>query len=648
MLTWCERPYEDEYLLGYAVRMYGYNGGIESFGRFSLNNFGIGKGRPSKGILRHDNVTELEKSVRGNMLHAAFPDVLTIVFKMLPTGARLPFMPYGAQVRYLEGLLHGKHNFINCTKAAKICRPLRVCPECMKEDRERYGEPYLHTMHQIPMLTACPIHGYVLKDTDIKRPEDIGKAFDTDPGDTEKADPREVMKSVFLYKLYKEPLYTSPTEMVSLIREKTERIKLSYADAYETVRERYVETCSFGSVNDYRQFMYNQINESSFYIEAAETFGILEEIKKGIKQKEEEFISNIGSEYELLSEFGPCVKLRCKNGHEFYASPYAVRMGFGCPICDENLTMEEFADRLLSKVGDGRYHVESVSRNMKDCVVMHDTCGKARTGLLDIIFGEKKCKCEVTASLDDYQRMIDPEKKEFICERFLEDPSGRKMRVRHKKCGCCFDIKPVYFLASPGCRICDLIDRSIRELTGDEYVRISPYKGYRRKIKILHRTCATVFEMTPAAFRNGYRCPLCSRNSIPEDYVRDSVRRCTDGLYRIPDICRDSVRIICPDGSIMKKTRSFVIQELMRPTDSELFRYRFGKPDPLISDRYRVFMKAMKTCNNGGEWKAEDIPGISNPTRRSICRWLHDNGYLKRIGKGIYVPGERCYKEKEN
>lgn len=69
-----------------------------------------------------------------------------------------------------------------------------------------------------------------------------------------------------------------------------------------------------------------------------------------------------------------------------------------------------------------------------------------------------------------------------------------------------------------------------------------------------------------------------------------------------------------------REKESFVIQELMRPTDSELFRYRPGKPDPFISDRYRVFMKAMETCKNVGEWKAEDIPGISNPTRRSICR----------------------------
>lgn len=35
---------------------------------------------------------------------------------------------------------------------------LRYCPCCYKEDTEQYGEPYWHTEHQIPLVTACSIH----------------------------------------------------------------------------------------------------------------------------------------------------------------------------------------------------------------------------------------------------------------------------------------------------------------------------------------------------------------------------------------------------------------------------------------------------------------------------------------------------------
>ena len=35
---------------------------------------------------------------------------------------------------------------------------LRYCPRCIKEDREKYGEAYIHTTHFIPYITVCPIH----------------------------------------------------------------------------------------------------------------------------------------------------------------------------------------------------------------------------------------------------------------------------------------------------------------------------------------------------------------------------------------------------------------------------------------------------------------------------------------------------------
>lgn len=34
----------------------------------------------------------------------------------------------------------------------------RFCPLCAKEDREKYGEPYWHVDHQIPLMTVCPEH----------------------------------------------------------------------------------------------------------------------------------------------------------------------------------------------------------------------------------------------------------------------------------------------------------------------------------------------------------------------------------------------------------------------------------------------------------------------------------------------------------
>lgn len=35
---------------------------------------------------------------------------------------------------------------------------LKFCPVCVKEDRERYGEPYWHREHQVPLMPLCPRH----------------------------------------------------------------------------------------------------------------------------------------------------------------------------------------------------------------------------------------------------------------------------------------------------------------------------------------------------------------------------------------------------------------------------------------------------------------------------------------------------------
>jgi len=44
---------------------------------------------------------------------------------------------------------------------------LRYCPECVKADRERYGECYFHILHSVPSVRVCPKHNCNLIDTAI-------------------------------------------------------------------------------------------------------------------------------------------------------------------------------------------------------------------------------------------------------------------------------------------------------------------------------------------------------------------------------------------------------------------------------------------------------------------------------------------------
>lgn len=61
---------------------------------------------------------------------------------------------------FLEALCKGESTtptYIWKTAGGKN-QPLRYCPLCAQEERDRYGESYWHTLHQLPLVTVCDIH----------------------------------------------------------------------------------------------------------------------------------------------------------------------------------------------------------------------------------------------------------------------------------------------------------------------------------------------------------------------------------------------------------------------------------------------------------------------------------------------------------
>ncbi|OBA03950.1 hypothetical protein A9P44_20240 [Paenibacillus polymyxa] len=46
----------------------------------------------------------------------------------------------------------------------KTHKQLKLCPLCIQQDEQRYGEPYWHRAHQLPGVWACPTHHCVLMD----------------------------------------------------------------------------------------------------------------------------------------------------------------------------------------------------------------------------------------------------------------------------------------------------------------------------------------------------------------------------------------------------------------------------------------------------------------------------------------------------
>lgn len=57
------------------------------------------------------------------------------------------------------------HARIGALTSSIVSEYLRFCPQCVAEDRERFGETYWHRIHQVPGVEVCPTHDVFLEDT---------------------------------------------------------------------------------------------------------------------------------------------------------------------------------------------------------------------------------------------------------------------------------------------------------------------------------------------------------------------------------------------------------------------------------------------------------------------------------------------------
>jgi hypothetical protein len=78
-----------------------------------------------------------------------------------------PFIPEYRLDAAIEEIMQnkGKSNIsilLGKGKERFLSEDVRYCPECLKNDYQKYGEIYLHRIHQLAFLSFCPEHGHEL------------------------------------------------------------------------------------------------------------------------------------------------------------------------------------------------------------------------------------------------------------------------------------------------------------------------------------------------------------------------------------------------------------------------------------------------------------------------------------------------------
>lgn len=169
-LGFCRKPYPDELFYSYVRSLCVENGilrlqDLEWYLRL-------------KGFVHFNGLYPAGLSlICDTVENATFPDVETALH-MTPYFADIDEMRNGQQAKLSEGILQP------CSAAVpniqSNSRVLKICSICYEMDKKKYGEGYLHVMHQIKDIDICFEHGCKLQTVTSVASRDLIGAYDFD------------------------------------------------------------------------------------------------------------------------------------------------------------------------------------------------------------------------------------------------------------------------------------------------------------------------------------------------------------------------------------------------------------------------------------------------------------------------------------
>lgn len=261
--------------------------------------------------------------------------------------------------------------------------------------------------------------------------------------------------------------------------------------------------------------------------------------KKSEQLTQEEFEKLIeekgNGEFTVLGEYRGRMKpvlLRHEVcGRELEIIPRNFYRGIRCRLCNGTgyrLTQEEFEDRVY-QLGNGEYvPLENYQRSITPITMKHKVCGtKWKVRPNNFLCGKRCPFC------DDKRRRLT--QKEF--EKKIEILENKKYVVlseyqtykspiimKHKACGYKWKTTPDRFFGGKRCPLCAGNTKKdttsyVREVENldENYKVLDKYKNNQEKIKMLHTECGNQFEMRPADFLTGQRCPHCKQSRGERD-----------------------------------------------------------------------------------------------------------------------------------
>ena len=194
----------------------------------------------------------------------------------------------------------------------------------------------------------------------------------------------------------------------------------------------------------------------------------------------------------------------------------------------------------------------------------------------------------------------------------------------------------------------DYFKNEVKALVGDEYEILDFQNG---KVTMIHHLCENKQTFRANDFLHGRRCKICSQ-TIFDDKFAEIIDKQSCGRYKY--IGRDGINLVLIwDTQEMRAlcySKEFVLQELFRPTCSEIFPCKHPQLEPEIF--YTKEQQAMNWIKQhcGDDYcvslKDINLAGWTYQETKRAVQSLVEGGMLTRIGTGRYritatiVPGQ--------
>ncbi len=525
------QPYEDELLYSWICRLAKANG----LTLFRFRHYYLGE----RNLVQNDSEIFSGMFWKGKRW-PDFPDMKDILFKHTGYWAERVLRKEYRVARDIHQLLYDRGDTLYDIPGRRQRAFLRVCPECLKEDRQKGRDFYFKTWHSFENVKVCCRHGCALFEL---------KEF---PGrmtiDAKKLEPEdnalEIAKA--MYNLYQNPFSVDP------------------------------------------------------------------EIEKIFCKKKFHMTEDMDTDQLILiHDYKGLCEVECKVcGTRFFITPYATKAGRDCPVCE---LKQDIPKKMLAKVPGYELVKDIRSLTEGDCI-RHVDCGQIRRkmSISRLVWNGSRCHCEQLMTKEKMYKKYSLDGFEIL-DFWKNENNEWVVRLMHKECGYIFETR-IYTWSKINCPGCNPLteskstiskrqnyqkrfDKRIKELTGDEYIRVGEYRNASEPVDMLHRKCGGIFPCSPMHFYMGQRC-RCDSEQITQEQVEEYLRsfeqsftilkksRKLDGRYHIR---------FNDTGKVVKLTPRQIRQEATCLCEPEYFKRDKGKKaiaiNSLLNPRERFEMQ---------------------------------------------------------